>query len=173
MITSNATTDVVDYAVHAAEALQDAPPDVQLDALGTRLLGEFAQAENDRRLTEERWLKDLRQYRGQYDPDVAALIGPKRSKAFVRKTRVKVKTVDSRVADLLFPAGSEKNWDIGPTPKPTVSPEQKQQIEQALVQQARAAMRAAGGIGPASGFHGTLHGSGPACGSPRSPRNRW
>lgn len=140
MITSNATTDIVDYAVHAAEALADAPPEIQLDALGTRLLGEFAQAENDRRLTEERWLKDLRQYRGQYDPDVVALIGAKRSKAFVRKTRVKVKTVDSRVADLLFPAGSEKNWDIGPTPKPTVAPEVRQQIEQALLEQARAAM---------------------------------
>ena len=94
-------------------------------ALGTRLLSEFAQAEGDRRLTEERWLKDLRQYRGIYDPDVLAKIGAQRSKAFVRKTRVKVKTIDSRVADLLFPAGTEKNWDVKPTPKPSISKEQR------------------------------------------------
>ena len=129
-------SEQLDYALAAVDELADKQPELQLEALGTALLGEFAQAELDRRLTEERWLKDLRQYRGQYDPDVAALIGPKRSKAFLRKTRVKVKTVDSRVADLLFPAGAEKNWAIGPTPKPTISPEQEQQLVQALLAQA-------------------------------------
>jgi hypothetical protein len=110
----------------AADALRDEPAEHALDALGVELLAEFARAELDRRLTEERWLQDLRQYRGKYDPDELAKIGPKRSKAFVRKTRVKVKTVDSRVADLLFPAGSEKNWELDSTPVPSVSKEQKQ-----------------------------------------------
>lgn len=106
--------------------MRDEPAEHALDALGTELLAEFARAEMDRRLTEERWLQDIRQYRGKYDPEVLAAIGPNRSKAFVRKTRVKVKTVDSRVADLLFPAGSEKNWEIDSTPVPSVSKEQKQ-----------------------------------------------
>lgn len=136
-------SDQLEYAVAAADALADKGDEViALDALGVRLLQEFAQAESDRRLTEERWLKDLRQYRGQYDPDVLALIGPKRSKAFVRKTRVKVKTVDSRVADLLFPAGSDKNWDIQPTPKPMVAPEVRAQVQQMLMAQAQAANQA-------------------------------
>ena len=103
-------------------------------ALGSLLLAEFQQAEIERRDTEMRWLADLRQYRGQYDPEVASAIGPNRSKAFVRKTRVKVKTVDSRVADLLFPAGSEKNWTIDATPVPSISDEQKQQLKQLLTQ---------------------------------------
>ena len=90
-----------------------------LNALGSVLVAEFAQAENDRRPTEMRWLQDLRQYRGKYDSDVLALIPKSKSKAFVRKTRVKVKTVDSRVGDLLFPAGRDKNWNINPTPKPS------------------------------------------------------
>lgn len=105
--------------------MRDETPTQALDALGTELLAEFARAELDRRLTEERWLKDIRQYRGIYDPDVLAAIGPNRSKAFVRKTRVKVKTIDSRVADLLFPAGSEKNWEVDSTPVPSVSKEQR------------------------------------------------
>lgn len=126
-----------EYALAAVDQLRgDNPHEPHLDALGTELLGEFARAEMDRRLTEERWLQDLRQYRGRYDPDVLAAIGPNRSKAFVRKTRVKVKTVDSRVADLLFPAGSEKNWEIDSTPVPSVSKEQREQAVRFLQQQA-------------------------------------
>lgn len=132
------TQDNLEYELAAAEQLaQPEAPPTQVDALGAKLLAEFAQAELDRRLTEERWLKDLRQYKGQYDPDVLAKIGPNRSRAFVRKTRVKVKTIDSRVADLLFPAGGEKNWEIDTTPVPSVSKEQRMSVAQTLLQQAQ------------------------------------
>lgn len=100
--------------------------------LGPRLLAEFAQAEMDRRPTEQRWLRDLRQYRGQYDPEVLALIGKNRSKVFVRKTRVKVKTLDSRMDDLIFPSGSEKNWSVKPTPKPSIPKAKFNEIYAAL-----------------------------------------
>lgn len=133
------TQDNLEYELAAAEQLaQPEAPPTQVDALGAKLLAEFAQAELDRRLTEERWLKDLRQYKGQYDPDVLAKIGPNKSRAFVRKTRVKVKTIDSRVADLLFPAGGEKNWEIDSTPVPSISKEQRLKIAQAMLQQAQA-----------------------------------
>lgn len=128
--------DNLEYELAAAEqmAQPDTAPSAQVDALGATLLAEFAQAELDRRQTEERWLSDLRQYKGQYDPAVLTKIGPNRSKAFVRKTRVKIKTIDSRVADLLFPAGTEKNWEIDTTPVPSVSPEQKSLVAQRLTQ---------------------------------------
>lgn len=131
--------DNLEYELAAAEqmAQPDTAPSAQVDALGSTLLAEFAQAELDRRQTEERWLSDLRQYKGQYDPAVLAKIGPNRSKAFVRKTRVKIKTIDSRVADLLFPAGAEKNWEIDTTPVPSVSPEQKSLVAQRLAQMAQ------------------------------------
>lgn len=127
------------YERAAQDALADRPVTLQLDSLGATLVGEFAQAKMDRKSTEERWLKDLRQYRGVYDPEEEALMGPNRSRAYMRKTRVKVKTVDSRVADLLFPAGREKNWTIEPTPKPTIDPAMLEQIKQTLAIQAQAA----------------------------------
>lgn len=142
------------YAMAAKEAFSDDEQKAVLGALGARLLMEFSEAERARRPTEERWLRDLRQYRGQYDPEVLALIGPKRSRAFVRKTRVKVKTADSRVEDLLFPSGSEKNWEVGPTPVPSVSKEMRKevidnlkqlmakQVQQAEMQYAQAAQAA-------------------------------
>lgn len=123
-----------EYAIAAEEVYRSDAPAPRLDSLGPRLMAEFATAELERRQTEERWLKDLRQYKGQYDPDVIALIGPQRSKAFVRKTRVKIKTTDSRVADLLFPAGTEKNWTIDTTPVPSVSREQRAEIARSLAQ---------------------------------------
>jgi hypothetical protein len=131
--------DNLEYELAAAEqmAQPDTAPSAQVDALGSTLLAEFAQAELDRRQTEERWLSDLRQYKGQYDPAVLTKIGPNRSKAFVRKTRVKIKTIDSRVADLLFPAGTEKNWEIDTTPVPSVSPEQKSLVAKRLAQMAQ------------------------------------
>lgn len=131
--------DNLEYELAAAEqmAQPDTAPSAQVDALGSTLLAEFAQAELDRRQTEERWLSDLRQYKGQYDPAVLAKIGPNRSKAFVRKTRVKIKTIDSRVADLLFPAGTEKNWEIDTTPVPSVSPEQKSLVARRLSEMAQ------------------------------------
>lgn len=137
--------DNLEYELAAAEQLaQPEAPPTQVDALGAKLLAEFAQAELDRRLTEERWLKDLRQYKGQYDPDVLAKIGPNRSRAFVRKTRVKVKTIDSRVADLLFPAGGEKNWEIDTTPVPAVSKEQRLNVARQVLAQAQAQAQQAG-----------------------------
>ena len=139
------TQDNLEYELAAAEQLaQPEAAPTQVDALGATLLAEFAQAELDRRLTEERWLKDLRQYKGQYDPDVLAKIGPNRSRAFVRKTRVKVKTIDSRVADLLFPAGGEKNWEIDSTPVPSISKEQRLMIARSVLEQAQAEAQQAG-----------------------------
>lgn len=127
-----------EYESAAQEALMSeepgAPAFKTLAGLGAVWLAEFAQAEQERRETELRWLQDLRQYRGQYDPDIEAEMDADRSKAFVRKTRVKVKTVDSRVFDLLFPANADRNWSIEPTPVPTVAPETEAKITAELTQ---------------------------------------
>lgn len=103
-------------------------------SIGTKLAYEFKLAERDRRLTEERWIKDIRQFKGQYDPDVLAKMDKDRSRSFLRKTRVKVVTVNARMEDLLFPSNSEKSFTCDPTPKPTMAGEQKQLIVAALTQ---------------------------------------
>ncbi|KYC52205.1 MAG: hypothetical protein AMQ22_00932 [Candidatus Methanofastidiosum methylothiophilum] len=99
----------------------------------------FKESEDQRKEIEQRWLKDLRQYRGQYDPDVLSRIHPNRSKAYIRITRTKVKTVDSRLVDLLFPANGDRNWSITPTPVPSLTSDQmlliQQQLQQSGVQQ--------------------------------------
>lgn len=128
--------DQREFEIASKEALLSEEPGAPafrtLSSLGSVFLAEFSQAQQDRRTTEDRWLKDLRQYKGKYDPEVEANMDANRSKAFVRKTRVKVKTVDSRVFDLLFPANADRNWSIEPTPVPTVAPELEAAIKTEL-----------------------------------------
>jgi len=98
------------------------------DALGVHLRKTFYDWARERQQYEDEWLKDLRQYKGIYDPEIARNIHPKRSKAFVRLTRTKVKTMDARMMDMLFPGGSEKNWSVDPTPVPEIPERKKQEI---------------------------------------------
>ncbi|MCK4794862.1 MAG: hypothetical protein KAV87_64630 [Desulfobacteraceae bacterium] len=106
---------VYDYSEHVTQ-------------LGIEIQKWFSEAERDRRDVEQRWLKDLRQYRGEYDPEIKAKMHPKRSKAFLSITRTKTKTLSARETDLLFPANGEKNWSITPTPIPELNPEIIQNI---------------------------------------------
>jgi hypothetical protein len=87
-------------------------------SLGTELDSEWSQTQGEKIFAERRMIRDLRQYRGQYDPEVATKIHPNRSKAFIRLTRTKVKTFDARMMDIQFPANDDKNWVIQPTPVP-------------------------------------------------------
>lgn len=120
------------YGVVAAEVFtSDRDTAVDVQPLGAMLLGEYVRAKSDRQSTELRWLDDLRQYKGQYSDEEKKLMRGS-SRAFVRKTRTKVKTVDARVADMLFPAGGQRNWNISPTPVPNLSAQQQQAVAQML-----------------------------------------
>ena len=105
--------------------------------LAKKLNGMFSDVEKERREYEERWLADLRQYKGEYDPETLAKLDDNRSKAFMRLTRTKVKSVDSRMMDLLFPANGDKNWSISPTPQSKVDPILKQEVFQDIKKEAQ------------------------------------
>jgi len=102
-------------AMEKARAITLAPFQSEL---GTKLEAEWGETEGEKLYSERRMLRDLRQYRGQYDPEVVSKIHPNRSKAFIRLTRTKVKTFDARMMDIQFPANDDKNWVIHPTPVP-------------------------------------------------------
>lgn len=110
-------------------------PDLQDDTLGIMLRGEFDDVAAERQYYEDSWLKDLRQYMGIYDPDVLQAIQNDKSHSNIKATRVKVRTMDARMMDMLFPAGSAKNWEIKATPIPEVSTEEKQRLSQIVMQQ--------------------------------------
>jgi hypothetical protein len=106
-----------------------------VDALGVEIRGMFNDIAAERRLWEQKWLKNLRQYKGIYeDATQKVLAKQERSEAYIRITRAKVKTMDSRTSDMLFPAGDEQNWQIEPTPEPELSHEKIEQIKEIVRQ---------------------------------------
>lgn len=109
--------DQVEQAKKFWQRVQDAIQPVLMD------LNQMAsEAVQKRRPIEERWLEDLRQYHGIYDPDTEAVFraDKDRSRIFIRITRVKTKAWAARLGDMLFP-NDEKNWGIQPTPVPELA----------------------------------------------------
>ncbi len=105
-----------------------------MTGLASSLMSEFRIAEKDRRDHEERWLDDLRQYRGLYDADTLERIGKSRCRLYMNITKQKVDATKARLQSLLFPSTSENNWSISPTPDPDV-PEELLQLEQLAAMQ--------------------------------------
>lgn len=120
---------------------QLAPPPIdpsKLRNLGVLLASNFKTYENYRRQAELRWARNLRQFLGEYDPDVKKMLDADRSQAYPRTTRIKVVSMVSRLMNLLFPT-SEKNWGIEPSPVPNLTMEDLQ----AVLAQAKAGVEAA------------------------------
>jgi hypothetical protein len=109
--------------------------------LGQRLKAKFFEAQRARREYEERWLRDLRLHEGVYDPEIAAAIPADRSHAFIRLVRTKVKTMDARMLDMLFPATGSRNWSIEPTPKPDIGPLEEARLAEELQRQGQPVSR--------------------------------
>lgn len=127
------------------------PPDVRVDAailekplvrviksdelkqLGYNLDKLFQQYVSDRRIAELKWLRNLRQYLGIYDPEIEKDLSPSRSKAYPRITRVKCISVLSRIMNLMFP-GNERNWELRASPSPDMSQEDVQEAVQKTMQ---------------------------------------
>ena len=94
----------------------------ELAALGQSLRSLFDQYASDRVVMELKWLRNLRQYLGIYDPDIQTEIDrSKRSSAYPRVTRVKCISVLSRIMNLMFP-GNERNWSVKASPSADMLP---------------------------------------------------
>ena len=114
--------------------------DVELANLGARLKNLYTEYKDARRDIEDEWLMDLRQYNGQYEPDVLARLDSQgaRSKVFVGLTRTKVMAAYSRIVDLMFQA-SDTYFGIKPTPRPTIDPLKMMEMRQQATQEVAAA----------------------------------
>jgi hypothetical protein len=110
-------------------------PDQQhiTEDLGRELHKQFTLAKSDRLAVEQRWLADLRQFKGVYSEEELARIPNGKSRTHTRITRIKVKSATAKLMDLIFPAGTADNWEFLPTPVSDVVP--SPQVMQALTSQ--------------------------------------
>ena len=108
----------------------------RLQAFGARLSEKAEYESRQRSDIEQRWLKDLRQFHGEYSAteksDLEASGG---STLFVNITRNKTNAAEARLQDMLFPT-DDRNWGIKPTPLPQLEqmPFQKAQIPEQVSQ---------------------------------------
>lgn len=118
-----ALDEVIDYVTTPTEDDSKNSDDHQSEVSGLAVYVQncFDKSVAARQEIENKWVEDLRQYKGIYSPAILARMNKFRAKAFIRLTRAKVRTIDSRLTDLLFPANGDKNWSIEPTPIPEFS----------------------------------------------------
>lgn len=93
----------------------------RLQVLGSRLQTLVLDAVSTRGALEDRWIKDLRQYQGEYEPrELAEMRNAKTSSIFANLTRNKTNAAEARLSDMLFPT-DDRNWGIRPTPVPELT----------------------------------------------------
>lgn len=120
-------------AVEPVEApVRRISPD-DLKTIGQHMSKVFEQYRSDRRIAELKWLRNLRQYLGIYDPEIEKELSPTRSKAYPKITRVKCISVLSRLMNLMFP-GNEKNWELAASPSADMDPQEIMAALQAMMQ---------------------------------------
>jgi len=110
--------------------------------IGGHLKSKYSQYATDRKPLEEQWIKNLRQYRGKYDPEILANIPEGRSRVYPKETHTKVIGFVAKLMEMMFPA-SDKNWAVDATPVPSIAQEDLQSIMNKLNQQSQAEVQAA------------------------------
>ena len=100
---------------------EDAPVKIvkarDLRQLGRNLASTYNLYRSDRIMQEQRWMRNLRQYLGFYDPEIERQLTGDRSKAYPKMTRTKCISMLSRVMDLMFPS-DDSNWTLEARPSP-------------------------------------------------------
>lgn len=90
----------------------------KLQEFGYRLRRLIDEQVGIRQQIEDRWINNLRQYKGLYDAKTLSNIEKnKGSKAFLNITRAKTIATESRLIEMLFPS-DDRNWALQPTPVP-------------------------------------------------------
>jgi hypothetical protein len=103
-----------------------------LEQLGQRLQARFTIFEGERRQLELQWLKNLRQYKAIYDPEIVIPAG--RSKVYPKDTHTKIVGWVAKMMEMMFPA-QDKNWSVETTPYPNIAEQDLRVIIQTLQQQ--------------------------------------
>jgi hypothetical protein len=112
--------DGTNPAQREAAELLAAANDAQLQQLGASIQAKFDDDERKRQYIETRWLEDLRQYHGRYDPSIEKELDEAESCAlFLNVTKPKTHAYCARVMDMVLPT-DDKNWGLEPTPVPEI-----------------------------------------------------
>ena len=111
----------------------------KLAPITSKLESMCTSAVTGRKGIEERWIRNLEQFNGEYSSDIMTQFRnfPDQSRIFINITRAKTTNWEARLGDLLFPT-DDKNWGINPTPVPTLTDAAKMVADKILAAEERA-----------------------------------
>lgn len=122
--THHDNAEYLEYQIYAEDEAQRAEQKLKeaFKAIVDRLTKLADDQVIKKKVIEDRWLLDLRQYYGLYDVETEANLNSddKKSKLFVNLTRPKTHGWQARLNDMLFPT-DDKNWGVRPTPVPKLA----------------------------------------------------
>jgi hypothetical protein len=140
-------TEMVEQARREAEAQQNQPVILNL-ASHVRTCWHTARQAKEMTV-EPRMFKAIRQRRGEYDPEVLAQIRQQGgSEIYMMLTSAKCRGAGSWLRDVMMAQGSEKPWNLKPTPIPNLPPEMVAQLRQHATQELAMYMATSGGQPP-------------------------
>ena len=126
-------SDLEAEAKRRSDELQKTPV---IQGLAAHVRTRWDSARTAKRNLEDRMLQCLRQRNGEYDPEKAQEIAEQGgSDIYINLTSVKCRAATSWLRDTLLGTGSDKPWNIEPTPNPDMPPEILQALHQELSQQ--------------------------------------
>lgn len=104
------------------------------DLLGTMLSNKWKAWSNSRTEQEDRWLKNIRQFKSIYEPWIALRIGTDKSRIYLQITKKKVLESYAHQINTFFPGSGIEHWSIKSTPTLEVenqiqTPEAKEQLD--------------------------------------------
>ena len=106
-----------------------------MTSLGQTLRAQWeTEAAPQRQDTEDRWLRDLLQYKARYTAEELKRMDDGQSRVYVPLTRKKINTIHARLVDMLFPAAAQRNWSLEVAKNPRLSPRDEAQVNQTLHQ---------------------------------------
>jgi hypothetical protein len=103
-----------------------------MQQLGQTLRNTFDMFEKDRKPLEDQYLRNLRQFRGIYDPEIESHIPDDQSMAYPKITRNKVIGTVARLMEMLFPR-TDENYEVTNSPMPNLSTADLQKVLDTLV----------------------------------------
>ena len=119
--------DAVSKAVEAQQAMP------VLSGLSGHIRNFWTQAENAKRVVEQRMLEAMYARRGEYTAERLARIQQAKQPAiYMMLAASKMRQVESLLRDVLLGTGSDKPWTLRPTPSPELPPEEAMKIMQAV-----------------------------------------
>ena len=97
--------------------------ELERDGLSAHVMRCWREAKTAKYKIEQQMLKNLRQRRGEYDPDKLEAISKQGlSDVFLKLTDTKCRGAESWIRDVLLPAG-DKPWSMTATPMPKLPQE--------------------------------------------------